>query len=106
MVASLTAARQSAADGGCDSRGHQHFGDQQVSTGVHLGKLVPLGLGHEIECAQLQGLQGDFGAFLCQSADHDHGASCTARSAGNASRPETSGISTSSVITSGLSRTA
>ena len=34
------------------------------------------------------------------------GASCTAKSDGNASRPETSGISTSSVITSGLSRAA
>ena len=53
-------------------RGGQHLGDQQVAAGAHLGELVPLGLGHEVDRAQLQGLQGDVGPFLRQGADHHH----------------------------------
>ena len=36
-------------------------------------KLVSLGLGQEVDRAQLQGLQGHVGSFLRQGADHDDG---------------------------------
>ena len=53
--------------------GRQDLGDQQVGTGAHLGELVPLGLGHEVDGAQLERLERDVGPFLGEGADHDHG---------------------------------
>ena len=52
--------------------GGQDLGDQQVGAGTHLGELVALGLGHEVNRAQLQRLERDIGPFLGQRADHDH----------------------------------
>ena len=52
--------------------GRQDLGDQQVGAGTHLGELVSLGLGHEVDRAQLQRLERDVGSFLGQGADHDH----------------------------------
>ncbi len=53
-------------------RGTQHLGDQQVAAGAHLRELVPLGLGQEVDRAQLQGLQCHLGPFLRQGTDHHH----------------------------------
>ena len=72
---------------------------------LQLGELVPLGLGQEVDGAELQRLEGHVGPFLGQRADHDdRGLGARPGAAGRTSRPDMPGISTSSVITSGLSR--
>jgi hypothetical protein len=53
--------------GGC-----QDLGNQQVTARSDFGELIAFGLGHEINRPELQGLQGDIGPFLSQSADHQN----------------------------------
>ncbi len=53
--------------------GGQDLGHEQVRMRAHLGKLVALGLGHEVDRSELERLERDIGAFLGERADHDHG---------------------------------
>jgi hypothetical protein len=52
--------------------GGQDLGNKQVSAGTHLGKLVPIRLGQEVDRAEFEGLKRHISPLLSQGADHDH----------------------------------
>ena len=84
-------------------RGAEDLGDEQVARGPDLGELVLGGLGQVVDGAEFERRRVILAPSWVRALTMTTGTGWTARIAGRASSPETSGISTSRVTTSGLS---